>query len=68
MSSNDDNFELIWNIIVNTYHLKDFKDVIKPEKITQLKQYLKDEDTENFKKLITEIMLEKKEDQLIQKY
>ena len=68
MSSNDDNFELIWNIIVDTYHLKDFKDVIKSEKITQLKQYLKDEDTENFKKLITEIMLEKKEDQPIQKH
>ena len=55
----NDNFELIWNIIVETFHLEDLKDEIEPEKISQLKQYLKDEDTENFKKLITEIMMKK---------
>lgn len=55
----DDNFELVWKIIIDTFHLKEFKDVIEPEKIAQLKQYLKYEDVENFKKLITEILLEK---------
>ena len=58
MDTNSDS-ELVWNICVNTFGLKEFENYIEPERIAKLKQYFLNEDKENFNKLLIEILQEK---------
>ena len=57
MDTNSDS-ELVWNICVNTFGLKEFENSIEPERIAKLKQYFHDEDKENFNELLLEILQE----------
>ena len=58
-SIHDLDSELVWNICVDTFGLKELESIIEPERIAKLKQYFLNEDKENFKKLLLEIMEEK---------
>ena len=58
MDTNSDS-ELVWNICVNTFGLKEFENTIEPERIAKFKQYFLNEDKENFNKLLIEILQEK---------
>ena len=52
----DQDFELIWNIYVDTYKLKPFADILTPDEIAKFKQYFHDEDKENLKQLTIQFM------------
>ena len=52
----DQDFELIWNIYVDTYKLKPFADILTPDEINKFKQYFHDEDKENLNQLTIQLM------------
>ena len=52
----DQDFELIWNIYVDTYKLKPFADILTPDEINKFKQYFHNEDKENLKQLTIQLM------------